>query len=213
MPYMKILKSKPVWAVWIAFLGNAIGFQLIVQFMPTFLNKALHITVKRTGIYAIIPPITQLLIKILAGYASDKINLSEKLKLQLFNTFAQIGCALCLLPLGFIDIGNGTFAIICFSTSISFLGLVSCGSMKSATLIARSYTHLVMTIVQFIVCISMLIVPFMVAFIAPDNTIEQWRYVFITVFLILVMTNTIFCALCSAEPESWAIMPQKQVLQ
>ena len=212
VPYLDIAKSKSVWAVWIAFLGNAIGFQLIVQFMPTFLNKVLSVPVRRTGSLSIIPPITQLVVKVIAGYASDWIPLGEKLKLRLFNSAAQIGCAIFLLPLGFVGVGDGTFAIICFSASISCLGLVSCGSMKSATLIARSYTHFVMAVVQVIVCISMLFVPFMVAAIAPDNTVDQWRWVFIMVFSILVMTNTVFCVLCEAEPEPWALVQKKQVL-
>ncbi|KAE9547402.1 hypothetical protein FO519_009387 [Halicephalobus sp. NKZ332] len=209
VPYWEIAKTKSVWAVWIAFLGNAIGFQLIVQFMPTFLNKVLSVPVRRTGSLSIIPPITQLLVKIIAGYASDQIPLTEKLKLRLFNSAAQIGCAMFLLPLGFIGIGDGNFAIVCFAASISCLGLVSCGSMKSATLIARGYTHFVMAVVQVIVCISMLFVPFMVAVIASENTIDQWRWVFFLVFLILVMTNTVFCVLCGAEPEPWALTQKK----
>jgi len=212
VPYWDIAKSRSVWAVWIAFFGNAIGFQLIVQFMPTFLNKVLSVPVRRTGSLSIIPPIAQLVVKVIAGYASDWIPLGEKLKLRLFNSAAQIGCAMFLLPLGFINIGDGSFAIVCFSASISCLGLVACGSMKSATLIARSYTHFVMAVVQIIVCISMLFVPFIVAAIAPDNTVDQWRWVFILVFSILVMTNTVFCVLCGSEPEPWALAQKKEVL-
>lgn len=181
--------------------------------MPTFLNKVLKISIHRIGLFTIIPPITQLIIKIISGYISDKLKLSEKFKLQLFNSIAQIGCALFLLPLGFIKLGNEIFAIICFSSSISCLGLVTCGSMKSATLIARSFTHFVMAVVQAIVSISMLFVPYMVGAIAPDNTVEQWKWVFFTVFFILIFTNSIFCIFCSAEPQPWAIVQKEQVLQ
>ena len=180
--------------------------------MPTFLNKVMKVGVKRTGMFSIIPPCTQLLVKLVAGYASDKINLPEFINLRGFNTLAQLGCAICLLPLGFIETSeeNGLFAVVCFTASISFLGLVSCGSMKSAALIARGYTHFIMAIVQFIVCISMLYVPFLVATIAPDNTIPQWRLVFISVFVVLSATNAIFCVLCSSEPQPWALIPPKK---
>uniref|UniRef100_A0A914PMN7 Uncharacterized protein n=1 Tax=Panagrolaimus davidi TaxID=227884 RepID=A0A914PMN7_9BILA len=209
VPYLQIAKSKPVWAVWIAFFGNAIGFQLIVQFMPTFLNKVMKVGVRQTGFFAIIPPITQLIVKLAAGYASDRIKLPEIFKLRCFNTLAQLGCAICLLPLGFITSpkDSGIFAVVCFTSSISFLGLVSVGSMKSAALIARGYTHFVMAIVQFIVCISMLYVPFLVGMLAPNNTISEWRLVFISVFVVLSVTNAIFCILCSSEPQPWAITP------
>uniref|UniRef100_A0A7E4VF49 MFS domain-containing protein n=1 Tax=Panagrellus redivivus TaxID=6233 RepID=A0A7E4VF49_PANRE len=211
VPYRQIASSKPVWAVWIAFIGNAVSFQLVVQFMPTFLNKVVKLGVRRTGIYAVIPPLMQLIVKLIAGWASDRLCLPEAIKLRIFNSLAQIGCAICLLPLGFIHEGQGTLAIVCFTASISFLGLVSCGSMKSATLVARSFTHFVMAVVQLIICISMLVVPYIVAAMAPDNTIEQWRYVFLLVSIVLALSNYVFCVLCSAEAQPWATVPVKNV--
>ncbi|CAI4224023.1 unnamed protein product [Auanema sp. JU1783] len=206
IPYRSIATSKPIWAVWLAFLGNSFGFQLIVQFMPTYLNKVLQVPIERTGFSAVLPPITQLLIKILAGYCSDKITfLAERRKLQVFNTIAMCGCALFLLPLGFLDRSQASLAIVCFSSSISCLGLVTCGSMKSATMVARQYSHFVMSIVQFVVCIGMLGVPFLVSTLAPNNTIEEWRNVVLLVGMILSVCNLGFCLLCDSEPAKWTI--------
>lgn len=41
--------------------------------MPTFLNKVLDMPITKTGMSAIIPPTTQLVVKLLAGWSSDKI--------------------------------------------------------------------------------------------------------------------------------------------
>lgn len=51
---------------------------------------------------------------------------------------------------------------------------------------------------------GMLLVPFLVGQLAPDNTISQWRLVFFAVFCVLLLTNIAFCLLCSAEAEPWA---------
>lgn len=49
----------------------------------------------------------------------------------------------------------------------------------------------------------MLIVPFMVTGVAPNNTAEEWNMVFIITAGILVVTNGIFIIMCSADPAHW----------
>lgn len=58
---------------------------------------------------------------------------------------------------------------------------------------------------KLLICVGMLLVPILVNWMAPNNTIEEWRYVFFVVFFILFFTNLIFCRYCSATPALWAI--------
>uniref|UniRef100_A0A0N4ZS57 MFS domain-containing protein n=1 Tax=Parastrongyloides trichosuri TaxID=131310 RepID=A0A0N4ZS57_PARTI len=207
IPFLKIFKSKPVWGIFLAFLGNSFGFQVVVQFMPTYLNKVLNVSVKKTGLSSIIPAITQLIFKLIAGIMSDKITfISEKAKLQWFNSVAMVGSGIFLLPLGFLNENHSEFAVFCFTMSISLLGVTTLGAMKSVTLIARSFTHFVMGIVQLVICIGMLLIPIIVTSLAPNNTIEEWRIVYFLVFTALILGNFAFVFMCSAEPQEWAII-------
>ncbi|CEF62506.1 Major facilitator superfamily and Major facilitator superfamily domain, general substrate transporter and Major facilitator superfamily domain-containing protein [Strongyloides ratti] len=207
IPYGKIFRCKAIWGIWISFLASSFGFQVFLQFMPTYLNKVLHVPIHQTGFSAIIPAICQLVAKLIVGVLSDKITfISERLKLQLFNTIALVGCASFLLPLGFLHHSQSSLALFLFTAAISCLGLIAVGAMKSATLVARSFTHFVMAIIQLVNCIGMLLIPIIVSYFAPNNTIEEWRNVFIVIFIILILGNGIFVSICSATPESWAFM-------
>lgn len=137
----------------------------------------------------------------------------------------MVGCGVWLLPLGFLKtsrlvddnswaektVGGWSaetiqlIALLCFTSSISCLGLVTVGSMKSATLVARNFSHFVFAVVQLLVCVGMLLIPLLVNWLAPNNSIAEWRSVFIVVCLILFGTNLIFCRLCSAEAAPWAV--------
>ncbi|GMT03122.1 hypothetical protein PENTCL1PPCAC_25296, partial [Pristionchus entomophagus] len=205
VPYRAIFADPAVWAIWVAFFGNSFGYQMILQFMPTFLNKVLAIPIERTGFFAILPPIAQLGLKVVGGITNDKLTcITERSKLRLFNTLAMVGCGFFLLPLGFLTPGGASWLPIAFFTvSVASMGLITCGSIKSVTLISRQYSHFVMAIVQFVVCIGYLLVPLFVSTIAPTNSIQEWRLVFAGVCIVLLSTNAVFCYWCQAEPAEW----------
>lgn len=49
----------------------------------------------------------------------------------------------------------------------------------------------------------MLVVPFVVTGLAPNNTAEEWKNVFLVTGGVLVVTNLMFILMCSAEPAHW----------
>ncbi|VDN34807.1 unnamed protein product [Gongylonema pulchrum] len=123
--------------------------QLVVKLILSAVADHLNCFIGRTGASAVIPPASQLVVKLILSAVADHLNcFSERLKLQFFNTLSMVGCALWLIPLGFLSRRDDVLALLCFTASISCIAFETCGSMKSATLIARNFTQFVMAVAQ-----------------------------------------------------------------
>uniref|UniRef100_A0A914XIQ3 Major facilitator superfamily (MFS) profile domain-containing protein n=1 Tax=Plectus sambesii TaxID=2011161 RepID=A0A914XIQ3_9BILA len=205
VPYKAIITSSAVWAIWIASIGNFFGMQLVIQFMPTYMNKVLGFSITKTGITTALPLCLQFVVKMVAGPSSDKIHcVTELTKLRLFNTFAMCGMATFFVALAFIPPSEPTWALLCFIGSTCCLGLSCGGFLKSSSLVAHQYSQFVMAIIQAFMCITILILPFVVGALAPNNLATEWRIIFLINAGILLLANAFFCLFGSAERAEWA---------
>ncbi|TKR77168.1 hypothetical protein L596_018188 [Steinernema carpocapsae] len=206
IPYSSILKSWPVWAVWVASLGCVCTVNLMALFAPTYLHTVLGFEVKHTGISAAIPPLLQFLIKVSCGIISDKLkNIPETKKMKCFNTVSFVGSALCLAILGFMNTDLQLICLALIAGSTGFLGLTTGGFFKATPLIARHYSSFVMGNISFTFTSSMLLIPVLVSYLVVENTPEEWRNVFLSIALILLVTNAFFVIFGSSSPQPWTI--------
>lgn len=61
-----------------------------------------------------------------------------------------------------------------------------------------------MTVMGFINSVAVLILPFLVKFLAPDNTPAQWSTIFYVLSVVIFIALMIFNLTCKAEPREWA---------
>uniref|UniRef100_A0A7E5A1A0 MFS domain-containing protein n=1 Tax=Panagrellus redivivus TaxID=6233 RepID=A0A7E5A1A0_PANRE len=207
IPYVKILKTRSVWAIWLASIGNFFCVNVIFLFSPNYLNHVLKMNVSSTGASSAVPAILQFLVKVGAGAISDKLHfIPNTHRLRIFNTIAFLGSAGCFIPLAFISgHGSSTLCFILLSAATGFLGCATGGFFKAGPMVARQYSQFVTGNIACGVDITMIIVPFVIGSVAPQNTAEEWKFVFLIIAAILVITNVIFCLMCSAEPAEWTL--------
>ncbi len=84
-------------------------------------------------------------------------------------------------------------------TTIRIIG----GFYKNPTLISKHYSAFVTGNISIGNMLTMLVVPFVIAGLAPNNTADEWRFVFLVVAGTLVMTNLFYVIFASAEPAEW----------
>uniref|UniRef100_A0A0R3S6D8 MFS domain-containing protein n=1 Tax=Elaeophora elaphi TaxID=1147741 RepID=A0A0R3S6D8_9BILA len=194
LPIREICQTLSVWSIWIAAIGNMYSIQMVVVFAPTYISQVLGLPIVSVGLTAALPTLLQFAVKMLAGTASDRITLfSETAKVRLFNTVAFVGMGIFLTALAYTPANRTTLALIFLISSTTILGFNTGGFFKSCTLVGRQYSYFVNAIVQVVMCIAMLTVPFIVTSLTPNNLAEEWYYVFILHAGFLVITNLVFC--------------------
>ncbi|VDK84477.1 unnamed protein product [Litomosoides sigmodontis] len=194
LPIRMIFQALPVWAIWIAALGNMYSIQMVVVFAPTYISQVLGLPIVSVGLTAALPTLLQFVVKMFAGTASDKItSLTETTKVRLFNTIAFLGMGIFLIALAYTPADRTTVALIFLISSTTILGFNTGGFFKSSALVCRQYSYFVNAIVQLIMCIAMLTVPFVVTSLTPNGKSDEWYYVFILHAGFLFITNIAFC--------------------
>uniref|UniRef100_A0A0N5AGE1 MFS domain-containing protein n=1 Tax=Syphacia muris TaxID=451379 RepID=A0A0N5AGE1_9BILA len=204
IPYLAILKTPSVWAIWLAAVGNFTCINLLFLFSPIYINKVLRFEVSKTGLNAALAPVTQFIVKMVSGIASDKITfLSETDKLRLFNSIAFFGSATFLFILSAMNTSYMTLCMIIMGSGTGLLGATTGGFFKAAPLISKQYSHFVTGNISLGITITMLFVPIIMSTLAPDNTPEEWSLVFVVIAVGLILSNIIFCSFVKGEACEW----------
>ncbi|KAI6203833.1 hypothetical protein M3Y94_00602400 [Aphelenchoides besseyi] len=204
IPYVPILTTSTVWAIWIAAMGNFVVVNIMFIFGPTVMNKLLQFPIHSSGLSAAVAPIAQFGLKVFAGFTSDKVRfLSESNKLRAYNSIAFFTSAIFLTVLAFTPTEQRYLCLVLFGCSAGALGFTTGGFFKAGPLVAKHYSHFVTGNISLGLTFTMLIVPFVVDGLTPNNTAEEWRLVFLFCAGTLVISNLLFVLMCSAEPAYW----------
>ncbi|KAK0406700.1 hypothetical protein QR680_018742 [Steinernema hermaphroditum] len=213
VPYKAIFTSLPIWGVWISYIGGGLGYNLFVQFGPTYLNKVLHFEVSNAGIAGAFPYILAAISKILSGPISDYSScVSQRVRIIFFTFLSQGQMAVCILVIAFLGESASTAAFICYTLAINSSGITTVATMKSGQLVACQHVHFVMSILNIINSLLVLLLPPFVAALAPDNSHSQWSTIFLVSGIIVAVTNLFFVFVCRAEPAEWTKSEAKKSL-
>lgn len=201
-----------------ATVDNSIIFKtfrnVMFLYSPTYMNKVLKFPVHTSGASSALAPMSQFCLKLFAGFTSDKIRfMSETNKLRVYNSIAFLGSAILLSILAFMPTTNPYPCLIIFGCSAGILGKYSSkimiewvltgfttgGFFKAGPLVSKHYSHFVTGNISLGITITMLAVPFIVDGLTPNNTPEQWRWVFLVAAGVLTISDLLFVTMCSVR--------------
>uniref|UniRef100_A0A1I7WY06 Transmembrane protein n=1 Tax=Heterorhabditis bacteriophora TaxID=37862 RepID=A0A1I7WY06_HETBA len=135
--------------------------------------KVLGFRVAHTGYFVAIPRALHLTFKIISGIASDKI------RERYFGPRKQRCASSTLLP-------SRSLPHQFFFTNTR---LKCC---KKIWGLFRQHSHFVLSQIQFIKCLSLFIEPLLIFLICTNNTLVEWRIVFLIHGILLIGGNIVF---------------------
>uniref|UniRef100_A0A914DBR9 Major facilitator superfamily (MFS) profile domain-containing protein n=1 Tax=Acrobeloides nanus TaxID=290746 RepID=A0A914DBR9_9BILA len=213
VPYWEILKNPVILTVWLNSLADIFSGVFLLLYAPTYFKNVLKFGVAKTGFLSAMPALSHIFMKWFCGYVCDKIKcISEKSKLIAFNSIALLGPALCYALLGYVPDSLPYLAFVIAVLKNTFIAANCGGFYKCAALHARQYSHFVVGNIQFTKCLSLFLAPALVAiFITDDSSRAQWRTIFLILAATLVISNFIFCFMCSDQPAEFTKITRESI--
>ncbi len=134
IPWAAILRERAVWAIVLAHVCNNWGFYILLLWLPTYLNRALHVPVERIGEYSLVPWAATFVVGNFAGWLSDRM-LARGMPVTAVRKIIQTaGFALGAMPLLFLP------GITNPATAVALVTVSACCSAMS--LAAFGINHL-----------------------------------------------------------------------
>ncbi|GMT12140.1 hypothetical protein PFISCL1PPCAC_3437 [Pristionchus fissidentatus] len=204
VPYLAILRTPSIWAVWIASVGNFAAVNLMFLYSPVYISNVLGYSENSTGISAALPPLAQFAAKLISGAISDRVHcVTEANKFRIFNSLAFMLSALSFAVLGFMTADTKLVNMLLLGAAAGALGVDTGGFFKASSVLSQQYSHFVTGTFSFTHPLTMFVVPFIVNALTPNNTQEEWSVVFFIIAVMEIVTNIIFCIFVKGEPCEW----------
>lgn len=218
IPWLKILKSVPFWALLITQIGNDWAFYTIVNDLPTFFATILHIQVEKNGFLSSFPYLLQTAVGCTVAYVTDML-MRKKVTTVNFvrkfcNTVSSIGTAVGLIGvcLAGCDV---RLHVAFFTSSLALGGFCTCGYMLSHLDLSPEYAGTLMGIANTISNLSGFLAPQVVGSLTEEyQTLHQWHIVFAISIVMMLSTSVVFILFVTTEKQPWATQnPQYTVLE
>lgn len=216
VPWRRMLTSPAVWAVGAANIGHAWGFYTLLTELPTYMDNVLHFDMKQNSFISAVPYLAMWLFSIACSTLADYLIAQHILTVgnarKIFNTIGQYGPALALIGVGFIGC-NTTLAVVLLTLAVGLSGASYSGFQVNFVEIAPPYAGTLFGVTNALANICGFAAPNAVgALVKGNQTVGQWRSVFLIAAAAYFVSNTIFIALGSSQVQPWAETDPKDAL-
>lgn len=130
IPWRAIAREPAVWAIALAHFCSNFGFNILLLWLPSYLHHAFGVTVRRVGIYSLVPWVASFAVVNAGGWVVDALlirRVSVGLTRKLMQSIAFGLGALPLLAVPWASSPAAATALLTLSAAASGLGLSAYG--------------------------------------------------------------------------------------
>uniref|UniRef100_T1JB34 Sialin n=1 Tax=Strigamia maritima TaxID=126957 RepID=T1JB34_STRMM len=207
LPWKKMLRSLPLWAIVAAHFGNNWGFYTFLTELPTYLDSILHFNMRKSGLLSALPYFVCWLCSLLVSVACDKLVEKNYLRLRnarkLFNSIGLIFPAVLLIGLTFVGCDSSlSYAILGMAMGIN--GCIYAGFQGNHIDIASNYAGTLMGITNTIATIPGMIGPYVAGALTQGKPYKsEWAKVFYISAAIYTAGGVFYIIFGKAEEQVW----------
>ncbi|KAG8180927.1 hypothetical protein JTE90_013933 [Oedothorax gibbosus] len=207
IPYKAILSSGYVWILAVTHFGQGWGFYTLLTEMPTYLSNVLHFDLKQNGLISAVPYLVQAFFAVSASMIADKMRATGKWSItrirKIFNSLAFFIPGVLVLLVGFAGCQPAVIVVL-LTMSVGFNGLIHAGFNVTHVDMSRQFAGFLMAVTNFVSNFSGFLAPRYVGWMTErGQTLETWRYVFVTTASVFCIAGIIFDFFGTAEKQPW----------
>ncbi|CAG7832457.1 unnamed protein product [Allacma fusca] len=212
-PWKQILRSRAVWAIVAAQLGNGWGLYTLLTYMPTYMSSVLHFDIKDNSLLSALPYFCMLSAALITSWVADMLRtkriFSTTNTRRLFNCIGHWGPAVALIGAAYTGCDK-VLTVVLLTVTVALSGTVGAGYQINHIDIAPNHAGTLMGFCNGISNLAGIAAPYVAGLITTDeSSLASWRIVFFLASGIYFLDNLIYVIFVSGQEQPWNRPPEE----
>ncbi|XP_022227411.2 sialin [Drosophila obscura] len=207
VPWGKVFKSIPFWAILIAHTCNNFGWYMFLIEIPFYMKQVLKFNVASNAALSALPYFPMIIFSIVLGKLLDTLQSKGKISTTFARKTATSICTIvpgiCLLILCYIGCLHYE-AVTVMSVGIVAMGAMFSGFLSNHIDIAPNFAGTLVALTNTAATLPGIIVPLFVGFVTHGNqNISAWRIIFGVTIVLFALEFLVFVIFGSGSEQPW----------
>ncbi|XP_064105971.1 sialin-like isoform X1 [Macrobrachium nipponense] len=213
-PWCAFMTSLPLWAINMAHVGGMFCFTLLLTQLPTYMDSVLGFSIRNNGLLSSLPFLAQFLGSTTCGCVGDYLltrnYITRSTSRRIFATVSLVLPAIILVAVGYVGC-NITWAVVLFPVSAGCLGAFGAGHLANHLDLAPNFAGTLLGLSNTIAFSISMLAPIIVGAMTPDQSLQQWQYVFWLNGVICIACLVFFMIFAKFEIQPWNYCMEEKI--
>uniref|UniRef100_A0A182QSX6 Major facilitator superfamily (MFS) profile domain-containing protein n=1 Tax=Anopheles farauti TaxID=69004 RepID=A0A182QSX6_9DIPT len=213
-PFGKVITSLPFIALVLSHYSSFWGLNFFVTQAPKFISEVLGFNLTNAGFLSSLPYLARMFSGFFFGYVGDSLRRREVLTVtalrKSFIVFSHFLPGAFLIALPFIG-QDPIVTVSCIIACLGFNGASTITNLVNAQDLAPNFAATLYGMMNFLATTAGFLAPMTVAFFTKENnTMDEWKYVFLLTAGFYVVSGAFFTMFGSGKVQKWNDIKEHQ---